>query len=80
MRYEPDDYNNEERPMERIEWCQKFSKLGGSMVDVVYIVENGVNLHLTRRFGRARRGPRCRQIRPTQKDRLKFIFGSCSWS
>ena len=24
MRYEPDDYNNEECLIEHIEWCQKF--------------------------------------------------------
>ena len=69
MRYEPKDYNSEECLKERIEWCQKFLELGGSLVNVVYMDEVGFNLHLTRRFGRARRGQRCHRIRPTQRRR-----------
>ena len=41
MRYGPNDYNNEERHRERIEWYQKFLELGGIMADL------GLNLHLT---------------------------------
>jgi hypothetical protein len=37
------------------------------MADVVYMDEFGFNLHLTRRFGRARRGQRCQQIGLTQR-------------
>jgi hypothetical protein len=37
MRYEQDDYNNEECFRECIEWCQKKSNLGGNMVDVAYM-------------------------------------------
>ena len=39
MCYKPDDYNNEECLLERIQWCQKFLELAGSMVDVIYIDE-----------------------------------------
>ena len=46
MRYEPYDYDNEERLRGLIEWCEKFLELGGSMVDVVYVDEVGFNLHL----------------------------------
>lgn len=50
MRYESNDYDNEECLKESIEWCQKSLEHNGNMVDVVYINEVGFNLYLTRRF------------------------------
>src|SRR3954454_5726617 len=66
---EPEAYNNEQRIQERKEWCQKILALGGKMIDGVYIDESGFNLHLARRVGRAPRGKRAIQIRPTQRGR-----------
>lgn len=37
------------------------------MVDVVYMDEANFNLHWICRFGRARRGQRCQQTRPTER-------------
>ena len=47
MRYELNNYKNEERLGERIERCQKFMELNGNMVDVVYMDEGCFDLHLT---------------------------------
>jgi hypothetical protein len=77
MCYEPNDYNNEEPLREFIEWYQNILELGGSMADVIYMNEVGINLHLTCRFGWACRGQRCQQICPTQRD--QFLYGGCSW-
>ena len=43
------------------------------MVDDVYVVEVGFNLHLTCRFGKAYQGQRCQQIHPTQRGRNLFM-------
>lgn len=64
---ELNDYNIDEHIKECIEWCQKFLKLGGSMVDVVFVDEVGFILHLTHWFGRACQGQRCQWICPTQR-------------
>jgi hypothetical protein len=37
MRYEPNDYDNEGRLRQHIEWCQKKLKLGGGMIVVYHI-------------------------------------------
>jgi transposase len=42
---------------------------GANLMDSVFIDEAGFNLHLTRRFGRARRGERAVRVRPTQRGR-----------
>ena len=75
LRYEPNDYNNEERLREHIEWCWKFLELSGNMVGVIHVNEVRFNLYLTGRFERAHWWQRCQQICPTQRDWNLSIFG-----
>jgi hypothetical protein len=59
MRYELDEYNNEECLREHIEWCQRKLELDGSMAKVVYVDEVGFDLHLTCQFRRVHQGQIC---------------------
>lgn len=69
-RYEPDDFNSNERIAARRIWCQTQMDSGGlDLADAIFIDEAGFNCHLTRRQGRSRTGSRPLVRRPTQRGR-----------
>ena len=69
IRYEPVDYNSEQRIEDRYNWVRRLEDTNTLLTDCVFLDESGFNLHLTRRFGRARKGQQATIVRPTQRGR-----------
>ena len=76
MRYEPNDYNNEECLSERIRWCQKFeSKYGWWCI----CGQGWFHFTFDMSIWKGCQGQRCQRIHPTQRGRnliLVVVVGS----